>query len=49
MKVHSNVPRKEAEHPRTIDKVSGAIALIISALIMSVVIIQIAKFIGGKL
>ena len=49
MKVYSNVPRKEVEHPRTIDKLSVAIALLASALIMFVVIIQLAKFIGGKL
>lgn len=49
MKVHSNLPRKEVEHPRTVDKVSVAIAILASALVMSIVIIQLAKFIGGKL
>jgi hypothetical protein len=49
VKVHNNLPRKEVTHPRTVDKVSGAIALLASALVMSIVIIQLAKFIGGKL
>lgn len=49
MKVHNNLPRKEVYHKTPADRIQCALAIITSGLIMAVIIIQLAKFIGGKL